>query len=329
MTEAADPQKNQQSSSDTKQFPWLGYVLGAVGASLFATKGIVIKLALIENVDAVTTLTWRMLIATPIFVLIGTLGYRARKAENPDFKLTPKMALKTGAVGMVGYYLASYLDFRGLEHISAQLDRLILLTYPFFVVLIGVIFLGRKINLTMIGALLISYCGLAFIFARDLSLSGDETILGTSMVLAAALAFATYQILAKPLIDKLGARLFTSIAMPAAGMAIILQFLATHSLDQLLVSQRAMWLMLAMGTISTVAPAYLISASIERIGPEPTAVMGNVAPLVTIALAITVLGETFSVWHALGAALVIVGILAFTRSERRTKVRPTDKIVQP
>lgn len=296
---------------------WVGYALGALGAAFFATKGIVIKLALIEQVDAVTTLTWRMIIAVPFFVLIGWLGYRDRRKKNSDFLVPAGDIVKAGLVGMVGYYLASYLDFAGLEQISAQFDRLILLTYPFFVVLIGAVFLRRPVSGAMFVALGISYAGLGVIFARDLAFDEGNVAYGALLVLGAAFAYAAYQILAKPLIDRMGARLFTSIAMTAAGFSVVIHFILTHQASDLAVSEKAMWLMLAMGTVSTVLPAYLISASIGMVGPGPTAVMGNVAPLVTIALAVTVLGEVFSVWHAVGAALVLCGVFWFTRAERR------------
>lgn len=295
----------------------LGYAIGAVGAGFFATKGIVIKLALIEGVGVVTTLTWRMIIAVPIFALIGWLGFRNRKRHNPDFVVSKADILKTMTVGSIGYYAASYLDFAGLEFITAQLDRLILMTSPIFVVLISAVVHKQPIGLKTIGALLFSYFGLALIFWQDLALDGANVILGSLLVLGAAIAYAVYQILAKPLIDKLGARLFTSIAMSAAGVLIILQFSLTHQLTDLYVSQFAFYLMIAMGTISTVFPAYMIATAIGMIGPGPTAVIGNISPIVTIALAVTVLGEVFSIWHAIGATMVLMGVFAFTQMTKK------------
>ncbi len=301
--------------------PALGYFLGALGAAFFATKGIVIKLALIEGVGALTTLTWRMIIAVPIFALIGWMGYAGRKRLNPDFTIPVASVFKTMGVGLVGYYLASYLDFAGLEHITAQLDRLILMTSPIFVVLISAALARRRVGLKTIAALFLSYFGLALLFWRDLGLGGTEVITGSLLVLGAAITYAFYQILAKPLIDQMGARLFTSIAMSAAGAAIMLQFALTQPLGDLAVSGSAMGLMVAMGTVSTVLPAYLIATSIGMVGPGPAAVMGNISPLVTIALAVGVLGEIFSIWHAAGTAMVLLGVFAFTRIERG-KTRP-------
>lgn len=304
---------------DVRQVQWLGLALAIAGAALFATKGIVIKLALLEGVDSVTTLTWRMFVAVPIFVTVGLLGYRrrnAQRAEGAPPVLDGRSALQALGVGILGYYLASFLDFSALEYISAQFDRLILLTYPFFVVLFGALFFRRRITPMMIAALLVSYIGIAIIFWRDFSIAGKHVLFGAALVFTASIAYAAYQILAKPLIDKMGAQLFTSIAMSGAGPAVIAHFLLTHPLADFAVPISALPLMLAIGTVSTVLPAYCISAAIGLIGPERTAVIGNVSPVVTITLAVTVLGEAFTVYHAIGTALVLLGVLLFTRKAR-------------
>lgn len=297
----------------------LGLALAILGAALFATKGIVIKLALLENVDAVTALAWRMIVAVPIFVTVGIVGYRHRSRQRPEGAppvLDSKSVLRALGVGLLGYYLASYLDFSALTYISAQFDRLILLTYPFFVVLFGALFFGRRITLMMVAALLTSYAGIAIIFWRDFNVEGEHVLLGAALVFAAAVVYAAYQILAKPLIDRMGAQLFTSIAMSAAGPAVIIHFLATHGIADLAVSGNAMLLMLAIGTVSTVLPAYCISGAIGLIGPERTAIVGNVSPVVTVTLAVLVLGEAFTPYHAVGTTMVLAGVLLFTRQSR-------------
>ena len=303
-----------------------GVTLALLGAGLFATKGIVVKLAIAEGVDPLTTLTWRMLVAVPIFVAVGLFYYRRRRgALRPGDPppLTRTSVLQTLAVGMLGYYVASYLDFQALEYISAQLDRLILLTYPFFVVLFGAIFFRRRVTTTMIAALVMSWLGIALIFAHDLQFEGKDVLLGSALVLLGAIAYAAYQIIAKPLIDRMGPQLFTSIAMSGAGPAVIVHFLLTHPVSDLAVGSSAIPLMLAIGTVSTVLPAYFTSGGIALLGSERTAMIGNISPLVTVALAISVLGEVFTLWHALGTALVLGGVWLFSR-----KSRPRARIVE-
>ena len=130
----------------------------------------------------------------------------------------------------------------------------------------------------------------------------------------------------KGLIDKLGAQLFTSIAMSGAGPAVLVHFLATHPLSAMAINGEGLWLMVAIGLIATVAPAYCISAGIGLIGPERTAIIGNVSPLVTVGLSIGVLGEAFTVWHAAGTAMVLLGVWLFGRKSKpkRAEVEATE-----
>ena len=306
----------------------LGIILALLGAGFFATKGIIIKLALAHGIDTLTVLTWRMIVSVPIFVVVGVVSY-ARKRRRHDGTvplLDRRSVLQAFGVGLLGYYLASMLDFSALQYITAQLDRLILLTYPFFVVLFGMLFFGRKVTPLMVASLAVSYAGIALIFGHDLSVGGDNVVLGSALVFGSAVSYAGYQILAKPLIDRIGAPLFTSIVMTAAGIAVILHFLLTHPFGALAMDGYGLLLMLAVATVSTVVPAYCISASIALIGPERTAIIGNISPVVTVTLAITVLGETFTVWHAAGTALVLMGVWLFGR---KAHIKTPEADVEP
>jgi drug/metabolite transporter (DMT)-like permease len=102
-----------------------------------------------------------------------------------------------------------------------------------------------------------------------------------------------------------------------------------NGFEDLLLEPRAMLIMVGVGTISTVVPAYLISISIGMVGPEPTAVIGNISTLVTIGLAVSILGEPFTIWHAAGAAMVLVGVISFTQMDRRAKEAAARKVQIP
>jgi len=319
MADPTDPSAPVVKQAPIDKSATLGLALAAIGAGLFATKGIFVKLALAEGLDSVTVLTWRMLIAVPIFATVGWLGLRERwqgKGAQAGKPIPPRAVMLACLVGILGYYLASFLDFEGLSYISAQLNRLILLTYPFFVLVFAAILFKRPMTPTVMGAALIAYLGIGLIFARDMVVEGENIVIGTLLVLGAAIAYALYQLFAKPLIDTLGARLFTSIAMAAAGVIVVIHFLLTHPLSALALSPYTFSLMVGIAMVATVLPAYAIAAAIGHIGPERTAIFGNISPLITIVLAVFILGEPFTLFHALGTALVICGILLFTRLTR-------------
>jgi len=301
----------------------IGLGLAALGAAFFATKGIFVKLALADGLDAVTILTWRMILATPAFMVLGWAGLATRRRGRGKHGGEPvpiSAVLLAIGVGILGYYGASYLDFAALSFISAQLNRLALLTYPFMVLILGAVLFGRRLSGGVIGAALLAYAGIAIIFAHDLTIEGDNVLTGTLLVLGAALAYALYQLFAKSAIDALGSALFTGIAMTAAGIAVFIHFLLTHPLAALAIGPSTLGLLVALAAVATVLPVLMIAAAIGRIGAERTAIFGNISPILTIVLAVIILGEPFTPFNGVGTALVICGILLFTRLTRHKVV---------
>ena len=304
-------------AKDAKRSPYMGYVMAAIGAALFAAKGIIVKLAYAQGIDAETALALRMILSLPFYLVIGLHAFSSMKSSGqalPDARLWMRMI----GVGLIGYWTSSYLDFKGLEYISAHFERLILFTYPLFVVLLGAAFFRQPIRRKALLAFAVSYAGLALIFAQTMAAFGAGTMTGALYVLSAAVTFALYQLLAKPLIMKIGPQLFTCIAMGAAGVAVILQFLLTHPVEAIFVSPALWGLGLALAFGATVLPSFFLSAALKQISAQANATIGMLSPVVTIVLAMAVLGDTVSGTDWLGAALVIVGIGWFTLSERKS-----------
>lgn len=295
----------------------IGYLFAATGALLFSTKAIVIKLAYEEAIDAETLLALRMAVALPFFAVIAALAIRDRRRrgeELPSLSLT----LKAAAVGAMGYWFASYMDFLGLEFISASFERLILFTYPFFVVVFGAMFFRQPIRLRVLLAVGVSYIGLALIFIEKMGEESSNTVVGASLVLAAAIAFALYQLIAKGLIENIGPRLFTCIAMGGAAFGAFAQFFLTHNASELLVSGRLYLLAFFLAIGATVLPSFFLNAALHRISAQANAIIGTLSPVATILLAVVILSEKLTLTDAFGTALVLAGVGWFALSERST-----------
>lgn len=311
MTSAIDT-----AAKDATRPPYMGYAMAAAGATLFATKGILIKLAYAQGIDAETTLALRMILALPFYLVIGAHAVMSQKAKGQSLP-EKGLLLRAFGVGLIGYWISSYLDFKGLEYISAHFERLILFTYPLFVVLFGAAFFRQPIKPKALLAFAVSYGGLALLFMQNVATFGASTKTGAFFVLGSAVTFALYQLLAKPIIMKVGPQLFTCIAMGAAGIAVILQFLAMHPFERILVSPSLWGLGLALAFGATVLPSFFLSAALKQISAQANATIGMLSPVVTIVLAMVVLGDAVSGTDWLGAALVILGIGWFTLSERK------------
>jgi drug/metabolite transporter (DMT)-like permease len=98
-------------------------------------------------------------------------------------------------LGLVGYYLSSFLDFLGLQYITVGLERLILFLTPTFVLLISATWLRQHIGRLQWMALAVSYAGIVFVFVHDLKGGGANVLLGSALVLGSAAAYAAYLLL--------------------------------------------------------------------------------------------------------------------------------------
>jgi drug/metabolite transporter (DMT)-like permease len=295
----------------------LGYLFAAIGAILFSTKAVAIKLAYLDAaIDAETLLALRMLLSLPFYVAIGLYSLRDRTAGSRPLPC-PRLIAGACAVGLLGYWLASYLDFLGLEYVSAQIERLILFTYPIFVVILGALFFKQRITARAVIAVAISYAGLAVIFGQNTLEGGRSALIGGLLVLACAVVFALYQLFARHLIAAIGPRLFTCIAMSAASAGAIAQFFLTHPAGDLAVSSRVWLISLFIAVGSTVLPSFFLNAALHRISAQANATVGTLSPVATIILAYLILGERLSPLAWLGTGLVIAGVGYFTLSERK------------
>ncbi len=281
-----------------------GLLLAIIGTALFALKSIFIKFAYQQGVDTTTLLALRMLISLPFYLLM--LWWMLRKPTTR--KPVPRELLAVMGLGFFGYYLASWMDMQGLNYISAQLERLTLYTYPLMTTLLGWFFLKEKITQRILLALVLTYSGVLLLYWHEASMEGSHTGLGVALVAGAALSFSVYVILGKKLINTLGSRLFTSIAMLSSALFVFIHFSATHEFSDLVISQTAWVWAFLLAFVSTVIPSFMISEAIARLGAAKTSIVGTAGPVFTILLAVVLLGEPFGWFHLAGMLLVMYGV---------------------
>jgi drug/metabolite transporter (DMT)-like permease len=287
----------------------IGVALAVVAALGFSFKAILVKLAYPYGVDPVTLLALRMAFALPVFLWVG---FSASK-NAPALSLRDWLAI--AALGVLGYYGASILDFLGLKYISAGLERLILFTYPTLTLLFGVVLHGRAISRREGLALGLCYAGIAAAFVHDLQFAGDTAMvwIGGGFVFASSISYALYLSGSAGMIAKLGAARFTALAMLVSTAATAGHFLATQPLTALVQPWPVYALGAAMGLFCTVLPVFAQSAAIRRVGSGQAALVGMVGPLLTIVFAWLLLGEGFSTAQMIGVALVIAGVAVVSR----------------
>ncbi len=284
-------------------------LLAAVG---FSTKAVLVKLAYAHSteVDAITLMTLRMLFALPFFLGVALWLQSQRHIPSPGRR---ELAL-IAALGMMGFYLAGFLDFAGLAYIPAGVERLILFLYPTMVVMFSSLFYRRPISAGEAGALVLSYLGIAVVFMQPQETVLPRLWLGASLVFASAVVFALYLMLSGARMRRSGSIAFTAYAMTAASIAAVVHFSLSHPLSALNLPLEVYALTLLMAIVSTVVPAFLMHAGIHRIGASPASIIGSTGPVVTLFLAWLLLDESLGMAQLAGAAMILAGVTLVGRS---------------
>ncbi|MGC3962110.1 MAG: DMT family transporter [Rhodocyclaceae bacterium] len=290
--------------------PSIGITFASLGALGFSFKAVFIKAAYVYGVDAETLLALRMGYALPFFVVMGFVV-----AHRQPMNLARGDWGMLVVLGVLGYYLASYLDFLGLQHISAALERLILFLYPTFVLFLSAVFLGKPITRAAIPPLALCYGGIALaVFGDGQSVGGGGgTLIGVALVAASSLAYAIYLMLSGQIVRRIGSMRVTAYATMVACALSLAQFVLVRPISSLIQPWQVHALSICMAIFSTVLPIWLVAEAIRRLGAGPASMVGSLGPVFTIILAAVILGEHISPWQMAGAALVIIGVSRVSR----------------
>ena len=288
---------------------WSGPWFAITGAVAFSGKAIIVKLAYRHGVDAITLITLRMLVALPFFLAMVWWSGRGRPALSWHEKGTVLM------LGFLGYYLASRLDFLGLQYISASLERLILYLSPAMVLVLSWALHGQRARLRQWLAMAVAYAGLMLVFGHEVQLGGSRVWLGGALVLGSTLSYALYLLYSGAAVQQIGASRLTGWASSVACGLCLAQFAVLRPWASLLDWPAPVgWLSLLNGTVCTVLPVWLVMRAIERIGPALTSQLGMVGPVSTLALGVLLLGEPFTLWVAGGSLCVLAGVALLART---------------
>lgn len=299
-SESVIPQPSRQVFS--------GYLFVLLGAFGFSAKAVLVKLAYgySHQLDAITLMVLRMSLSLPFFLAVALWS---SKAGDDSQRLNKFDWLMICGLGLLGYYVASFLDFAGLQYISAGLERLLIFIYPTFVVLFTALAQRKAINRHQALALLLSYAGMVLVFAdhvEETSTSG--LLLGSALVLSSAVAFAVFLMGSGMMVKRIGSTRFTAYSMTVACIGTGLHFVVQHNIELLRLPVNVYWVALVMAVFSTVLPSFFMNAGIHRIGAGPASIVSSIGPVGTLALAFVLLGETLTPMQLGGTVLVLFGV---------------------
>jgi len=289
-----------------------GLAIAVGGAVLFSTKAVVAKLLYRYHIDAVTLIAFRMLFSLPVFAAVALWKMRT---EPPLGKAD---MWRLVGLGLVGYYLSSFLDFLGLQYISVGLERLILFLTPTFVLLISSTMLKQHISRRQWAALALSYVGIVLVFVHDLQ-GGASVAIGSLLVLGSAISYGIYLLASGEMVKRLGSLRLVAYAMCVSSAACIGQFFLLRPASMLIQPLPVYWLSLVNGILCTVMPVFMTMIAVQRIGAGVASQAGMIGPVSTLFLGAVILSEPVTSWQLAGTALVLAGIYTLSKVKGEKK----------
>jgi drug/metabolite transporter (DMT)-like permease len=286
--------------------------LAGLGAVLFSAKAIVVKLCYRHGAPVETVLALRMLFALPLFW--GAVWWQSVTRRPPP--LARRDVWQLLGLGFVGYYVSSYLDFLGLQYVSAGLERIILYLYPTVVLLVSAVALGKPIARRQWLAMAVAYLGVLLVFVHDVRLDGQHTALGSGLVLASACTYALYLIMTGELVARVGSLRLVAYASGSATVFCVAQALLVDAGALVRQPAAVYGLSVVNASLCTFVPMLLIALAVSRIGSGLTAQSGVVGPVATVAFGWWFLGESVGALQVLGI-LVVLGSMALLAAPAR------------
>lgn len=246
----------------------------------------------------------------------GMWGLALALRQSP-LRLPRRRLLALVAIGAVVYTGQSLTYFLALRALPASLCVLIAYIYPSLVVLAGWLFLHRPISPWHGVALVASFLGVALLVG------------GAQFQVAWALAFAVASPVIYTVYILIGERVMSGVPAIGASAAIMsgtaVAFCALAGLEGQLQLPRtgAGWAVaVGIAVIPTMIAISFFMAGLPRIGASRAALLSTWEPVVTVLLAVLLLGDRFSLVQAAGALLVLIAVIVVQGAQSWRSAEP-------
>jgi drug/metabolite transporter (DMT)-like permease len=289
-----------------------GALYCVASAAGFGAMGVFGKLAYDEGVTVGTLLSTRFVLAAVVFWLILVC---ARGGIRELRSLTRRDLLIAIALGAVGYGAQAGAYFAALDRLDASLLALLVYTYPVMVA-VAAIAIGREpARRTTAVSLALASTGLVLVLAG--AAAGALDALGTALGLTAATVYTGYILISDGVTARVGPLALSTLVCTGAGVSLTLAGLAVGDLDPGAVTAEGYAWLAALALVSTVGAVALFFAGLRRVGPTAASILSTVEPVVTVALAFAVFGESLSPAQLTGGALVLAAVLTVRAPRKR------------
>ncbi len=290
-----------------------GVALCLVSAAGFGAMPILAKAAYAAGTGTVTLLAVRFLLAAAVLWTLVSLrrtsllsrrrGRAVRSLPRP--RISPRIA-GTGLLLGVAYAVEAGAYFAALRRIDAAMAGLLLYLYPGMVALAAAALGVERLTPRRLAALGLASTGAVVALAGGGTGAIDP--LGAGLAVLSAVLYSAYILFSDRAVSQVEPLTVTALVATGAGLCFLGAGLASGGLD-LGLSPAAWAATVALAVFSTVLPIAAFLAGMRLVGPATAAILSTAELVITIGLAVALLGEALAPAQVAGAVLVLGGVV--------------------
>ncbi len=311
-----------------KKTPWFAYFLAIANATIIGLSFMFMKIAVDmeiatgQKVPPMDTLFFRFGLA-----LIALIVY-LKWARIP---MLPHKGSWSRLLPIVLFYPLGFFIFQafGLMSIPSSVAGILTAATPAMTAILAAFLIGDRTNVRQFGCILLSILGVLYIAWNQGARLDDGTWQGMTLILLSCLSSACYTTYNRVLIRKYSPWEITFVMMLAGTLCFMAWSLLHHArngnvfaLFRPLGNSRYSISVAYLGLFASLLTTLFSSLALRRIGPAQFVVFFNFSTVVAILAGFLFLGEKIYVFHFVGAAVIVVGVIGtnyFKTDECNTK----------
>lgn len=271
-----------------------GYIYIILSAVIFGLMPLMAKNIYNEGVTPSSLVLFRNMFSMPFLIVLAFL-------TKGTIKIPLKTVPSVSIIAIMGCCLTPFLLFSSYNYIPSGAATVFHFIYPAAVVIIGIIFLKQKIDITNLISVVLCIVGVSFF---NTSNEANDFFKGSILALASGVTYAIYIVLlAKFKNNEVTGFLFSFYIALISAISMFIICLITDSL-KFPTSLNGWLLTVFFAIVLNVGAVVLFQQGTFLIGGERASILSTLEPITSVVAGIIVFDE-FSYMYIIGTVIVL------------------------
>jgi drug/metabolite transporter (DMT)-like permease len=285
--------------------------------AVWGSSFVVVKIALVQGLTPIAIATFRLLAASALFLTV--LAVKKILDQNYSLHVNGKDLPRLIILALTGITFFFIAQVTGIALASASIAAiLVCLLSPILIATLSARILRENLRKKQVTGIGIAAIGTFTVIAGgSLTLRNNASFLtGILVLLLTPLLWSTYTIVGKTMMKKYDPFLITAYANVIGGLCLIPFSIAENSLDKIMTMNLQAWTAILFLAFTASFIGYFIWFNVAS--QVKAAVLSSflfAEPLITALLATTLIGETITLYTAVGGVLIFLGVYLVSRNQ--------------